>query len=129
MLQRAALAHQEQPPACPLALGALLKLGQPDRRRELAPGELGQHPGVDLVGLARQRREALDPLRVGDLDLPPQALELIVHKASAVHRLDRRADRLAIDVYAIHQAAQPVGIRRHNTTPRSSREPSSQSKS
>jgi hypothetical protein len=32
--------------------------------------ELGKHPGVDPVGLAGRRCEALQLLRIRDLDLP-----------------------------------------------------------
>jgi hypothetical protein len=72
------------------------RIGQPDRRHQVAARELGQHPGVDPVGLARQRRQSLRLLRVGDLDLPAGELEPVVHEAGAVHRLDRGADRCAV---------------------------------
>jgi hypothetical protein len=93
VLQRAALADQEQPKAGPLTLGAQLEGRQPDRRHEIDARQLGQHPRVDAVGLARQRPQALDLLRVGDLDLPTTALQRVVHEPRAVHRLDRRLDR------------------------------------
>jgi hypothetical protein len=89
-----------------------LRVGQPDRRHEVAAGELGQHPGVDPVGLTGKRRQALHLLRVGDLDPPAVQLEPIVHEASAVHRLDRGADRLAVASEPLAQVLQPVSIRR-----------------
>jgi hypothetical protein len=107
--------HQVQAPARPLALGAHQRVGQPDRRHQLAAGELGQHPSVDPVGLAGQRCEALDLLRIRDLDLPARQLEPIVHEPRAVHRLDRRADRLAMPIESSRQAEQAVGIRRCGT--------------
>jgi len=53
-----------------LALLADAGVGQPDRRHQIPLAERRQDPGVDLVGLAGQRREALDLLSVGDLDRP-----------------------------------------------------------
>jgi hypothetical protein len=41
-------------------------------------GQLGQHPGVDLVGLAGQRGQAFDLLYVCDLDLPARQLQLVI---------------------------------------------------
>ena len=55
-LQAGALAHQVQAKAGPLALGSHRRVGQPDRRHQIAPAQLGQHVGVDAVGLAGQRR-------------------------------------------------------------------------
>jgi hypothetical protein len=54
-------------------------------------------------------------LRVRDLDLPAGQLEPIVHEAGAVHRLDRRADRLAMPIESSRQVEQAVGIRRRGT--------------
>ena len=70
LLQARAVTDEVQPPACPLALGTDAWVGQPDRRHQVAARELGQHPGVDAVGLAGQWRQPLHLLRVGDLDLP-----------------------------------------------------------
>jgi hypothetical protein len=74
VLQRRAVPHQVQPPAGPLPLAAHRRIGQPDRRHQIPPRQLGQHPGVDLVGLAGQRRESLDLDRVGDLHRPAAQL-------------------------------------------------------
>jgi len=82
LLQARAVTHQMQPPACPFALGTHLRVGQPDRRHQVAAGELGEDPGVDPVGLAGQRCEPFHLLRVGDLDLPARKLEPIVHNAA-----------------------------------------------
>jgi hypothetical protein len=70
LLQAGAVADEVEAPARPLALGALGRVRQPDRRHRIAAAELGQHPGIDAVGLAGQRRQSLHLLRIGDLDLP-----------------------------------------------------------
>jgi hypothetical protein len=57
LLQARAVADEVEPPARSLALGAHSRVGQSDRRHQIAAGELGQHPGVDPVGLAGERRE------------------------------------------------------------------------
>jgi hypothetical protein len=88
LLEAGAMADEVESPAGALPLGAHSRVGQPDRRHQVAPCELGQDPGVDPVGLAGQRRQALHLLRVGDLDLPAGQLEPVVHEAGAVHRLD-----------------------------------------
>src|SRR5436309_8061 len=104
-----AVAHQVQAKARELALATHLRVGQPDRRHEITKRQLGQHARVDLVGLARQRRESLDALGVGDEHVPALRLERVVDKPSAVHRLDDRthpARVLRRDTLA--QAAQAV---------------------
>jgi hypothetical protein len=45
----------------------------------------------------------------------PGQLEPVVHEARAVHRLDRRADRLAMPLESSRQPEQTVGIRRRGT--------------
>jgi hypothetical protein len=54
-------------------------------------------------------------LRVGDLDLPARELEPIVHEPGAVHRLDRRADRLTVSSETFAQSIEAVCIRRRST--------------
>ena len=103
LLQARAVTDEMQPPARAFALGTHQRVGQPDRRHQVAAGELGQHPSVDPVGLAGERRQSLHLLRVRDLDLPAGELEPIVHEARAVHRLDRRADRLAMPIESSRQ--------------------------
>ena len=83
-----------------------------DRRHQITPGQLGQHPGVDLVGLARQRREPLDLLRIGDQHLPTVLFQRVVHEPSAGHRLDHRPHRLSSQT--LSEMAQAVGIRRRS---------------
>jgi plasmid stabilization system protein ParE len=94
VLQARAVVDEVQAEAGTLALGPHRGVGHPDGRDELATGELGQYPGVDLVGLASKRRESLHLRRVRDLDLPAVKLELVVDEAGAGHRLDRRLQRL-----------------------------------
>ncbi len=105
-----AVTNEVEPKARPLALGADGGVGQPDRRYEVAPGELGEHAGVDLVGLAGERCEPLDLLGVGDRDLPARELELVVDEARPVHRLDRRAHRSLVAGEPARERAQTVGI-------------------
>ena len=111
VLQSRPVADQMQPQAGPLTLSAPSGRGQPDRRHQIAARQLGEHPRVDPVGLARKRRQALDLLRVGDLDLPAAALERVVHKPGAVHRLDRRPHRPETQLDDPREPAQPIRIR------------------
>jgi hypothetical protein len=115
LLQARAVTDEVQAPARALPLGAYQGIWQPDRRHQLTTGELGQHPRVDPVGLAGQRGQSLHLLRVRDLNLPAGQLEPVVHEARAVHRLDRRADRLAVASETLAQATQTVGVRRRRT--------------
>jgi hypothetical protein len=71
----------------------------------------GEHLGVDLVGLGCEWGEALDLDRVGHLDVPAPALELIVDEASAVHRLDHTGDRLAVPGHERCECPQSIGVR------------------
>ena len=121
VLQRRAMADQMQPVAGELALAADRRVGQPDRRHEVAPGQLGQHARVDLVGLASQRRQPLDLLRVGDQHLPAELFERVVHEPRAGHRLDHRPHRLPSQ--ALGEMAQPVGVRRRGRLRRPARRP------
>jgi hypothetical protein len=115
LLQAGAMTHEVEAPARTLALGADERVGQPDRWYQIPPRKLGQHPGVDPVGLAGQRREPLHLLRIGDLDLPTRELEPVVHEAGAVHRLDRGADRSAVTREPLTQSTQTIGVRRRRT--------------
>jgi hypothetical protein len=90
VLQGRPVAHEMEPEAGPLPLGADLRVREPYRRHEIAPGELGEDPRVDLVGLAGQRCESLHLLRVGDLDVPSHELGAVVDKARAFHRPPKR---------------------------------------
>jgi hypothetical protein len=113
LFQARAATNEVQTPAS--AFGAYQRIGQRDRRHQLTAWELGQHPGVDPVGLAGQRRQSLHLLRIGDLDLPTRELEPIVHEPRPVHRLNCRADRLAVTCETLAQATQTVGIRWRRT--------------
>ena len=106
---------QVQPEAGQLALLSDAGIGQPDRRHQVATAELGQHPGVDPVGLAGERGQPFHLQRVGDLDLPASQLELIMDKAGTVHRLDRRPHRLVVPGKPLRQRAQPIRVRRRRT--------------
>jgi hypothetical protein len=66
---------------------------------------------VDLVGLARQGRQALDLVRIGEQHLPAQLLERVVHEPRPALRLDHRPHRLAVPTHPPDQAAQPIRIR------------------
>jgi hypothetical protein len=54
-------------------------------------------------------------LRVRDLDLPAGELEPVVHETRTVHRLDRRADRLAMPLESSRQTTKTVGVGRCGT--------------
>jgi hypothetical protein len=90
VLQRASVLDEVQPETRSLALGAHPRAGQPHLRHEAAPGELGQHPAVDPVGLAGKRRQPTRLDGIGDPHVPAAQLELVVHEAGAAHRLDHR---------------------------------------
>jgi hypothetical protein len=110
-LEDRAVLDEVQPP--PRALTLLAELGrrQPDRRHQIAERQLREHARVDPVGLARQRRQPLDPLRIGDQHLPPVADQLVVHEPRAVHRLNHPAHRLVIHRDPPAQPVQAVAVR------------------
>ena len=54
----------------PLAQGPVLERGHPELGDQVTTAELGQHPGVDLVGLAGERGDVPHLAGVGDLHLP-----------------------------------------------------------
>jgi hypothetical protein len=95
VLERDPVTDKMQPPPSSLPLRPHRRGRQPDRRDQIAAGKLSQHPRVDPVGLAGQWGQALDRLPVGDPDLPPGQLQLVMHEPRAIHRLDRRDHRLA----------------------------------
>jgi hypothetical protein len=103
---------QMQPPPRALPLSPQLRDGQPDRRHQIAKRQLREHPRIDLVGLARQRRQPLDLLRVANQHLPPVLDELVVHEPRPVHRLDHPPHRLVIDSDPARQPVQAVAVRR-----------------
>ena len=111
VLERRPVAHEVEPEPRALALCPDGRVGQPDRRHEVATPELGEDPGVDLVGLGGQGCEALDLHRVGDLDVPARELELVVDEAGPVHRLDDRAHLLAVAGDPGDELAEPEHLR------------------
>ncbi|MGH2716629.1 MAG: hypothetical protein ACRDM7_22635 [Thermoleophilaceae bacterium] len=112
VLEHRAVLHQMQTKVRQLALLADPRVGQPDRRHQVAVAQDRQHPRVDLVGLAGQGSQALDLLGVGDLDLPALLLKRVVDQPGAGHRLDHRADRLTVDlVDPTGQPPQRVAVR------------------
>jgi hypothetical protein len=113
VLERRAVLDEVQPKAGELALGADLGVGQPDRRHRVAVGEHRQDQRVDPVGLAGQRRHALDPVGGGDLDRPALLLEGVVDEPGAGHRLDDGADGLSVDLLdPAREGSQRVGVGR-----------------
>jgi hypothetical protein len=72
--------------------------------------ELGQNPGIDLVGLAGQRRQPPHLRRVSDEDLPAIPLELVAHETGAVHRLDRRQHRQLVHPDPTREASDRVRV-------------------
>jgi hypothetical protein len=115
LLQARAVTNEMEPEAGPFALGADLWVGQPDRRHEIAARQLCEQPGVDPVGLAGQRRQPFHLDRVGDCNVPTGLLELVVDKAGAIHRLDRRPHRLGETSDASGKAAKTVSVGRRGT--------------
>ena len=111
VLQRRAVLDEMQAPPGDLPLAAQLQRGQPDHRHQVPERQLGQNAGVDLVGLARQRREPLDLLGVGDQHLPAMRDQLVVDEPGAVHRLDHGAHRLPVHGDPASEPVQAVAIR------------------
>jgi hypothetical protein len=70
----------------------------------------GQHPGVDLVGLAGQGRQSLHLLGVGDVDVPAVQLQGVVDETGSGHRLDDGVDRSTVGGKAPDQALEAVGV-------------------
>jgi hypothetical protein len=112
VLQGRAVLDQVQPPPAALAVLAQLRGRQPDRRHQIPERQLRQHPRIDLIRLARQRRQPLDPLRVGDQHLPTVRDQLVVHEPGAVHRLDHPAHRLVVHRDPTGEPVQAVAVRR-----------------
>jgi hypothetical protein len=100
-----------EPEAGPLAGAPDVGIGQPGRGHELQATELGQHSRVDLVGLGRQRGEALGLGGIGDLHLPAGSFQDVVDEPSTVHRLDRRRDRLAMARQPRREQAEGIVVR------------------
>jgi hypothetical protein len=115
VLERGLVLHEVQPEAGELTLLADARIGQPDCRHKVAVAEHRKNLRVDLVGLACQRRETLDLLRVGDLDRPAPLLKGVIGEAGVGHRLDHGADRLSVGLLDPgSEASQRVAIGRPN---------------
>jgi len=110
--QGGAVTHEVEAEAGPLACLAHPGAGQPDRRHQVAARELGEHVGVDAVGLGGQRGQTLDLLRIGEVDAPAAAFQFVVDEARPVHRLEGGVDRLAAAGEPIGETAEPVAVRR-----------------
>jgi hypothetical protein len=113
VLERRLVLDQVEAKAGELAFFPDPRVREPDRRHQLPVREDGEDLRVDLVGLAGEWSEALHLLRVGDLDVPALGLERVVDEPGAGHRLDHRADRLAVGLLdSAGEAPQCVGVRR-----------------
>ena len=105
------MVDEVEPEAGSLALRPDVWGRQPDLGHEVTAGELGQDPGVDLVGLRGERGVALDLGRIRDRNIPASELEGVVDEARPGHRLDRRAHLLTVAQDAGGQRPQCVGVR------------------
>src|SRR4051794_35430005 len=94
---------------------SLLELAVGERRHvhprdEIAARQLGQHLGVELVGLGRQRPDRLRLARVGDLHRPASGRQLVADPRGAAHHLQARDD-LRAQAPDEHRQAIRVGRR------------------
>jgi hypothetical protein len=112
VLEHRAVLDEVHPKARQLALTTHPWVGQPDLRHQIAMREQREHARVDPVGLARQRRQALDLRRVGDQDVPAHRFEAVVHEPRPSHRLDHRTDGELIAADPARQPHQAIAIRR-----------------
>src|SRR3954449_2314781 len=110
VLQRATVLDQVQPEARQLACRARLGIRQPDRWNEVELRQARQYLRVDLVGLAGERRESLDLVGVGDLDLPAVVCQDVANEAGSGHRLDDGGDRLFVNSDLRDQVSKTVGV-------------------
>ena len=93
MLEHRAVLDQMHPKASLLALAPDAWIGQPDLGHQVAMREHCEHARVDLVGLARQWRQAFDLGRIGDQHVPAERFEAVVREPRTGHRLDHRPHR------------------------------------
>jgi hypothetical protein len=103
-------AHEVHPAGQPLVQLPLLERGNPDRRDEIPPGQLRQHPRVNLVRLRGQRRNRPHLAAVRHLHPPAAGLEPVTHPSRAAHHLQAGVH---IRSEPRHQLHQPVDVRRH----------------
>jgi hypothetical protein len=112
MLEHRSVLDQVHPKASLLALAAHPRVGQPDLGHQVAMREHCEHARVDLVGLARQRRQPLDLRRVGDQHIPPELFQAVMHEPRTGHRLDHRPHRPLVTPDPARQTTQTVAIGR-----------------
>jgi hypothetical protein len=112
VLEHRAVLDQMHPKARLLTLAPDPRVGQPDLRHQVTLRQHGQHPRVDLVGLAGQRRQALDLGRAGDQHVPAELLKPVMHEPRAGHRLDHATHRQPVAPDPTRQPAQTVGVGR-----------------
>jgi len=76
------------------------------------PGELREHPSVELVGLAGQRGEALGLLCVGDLDVPAVQLQVSwTNRAPFIDSITAWTGPPS-NLHLLDKVPQPVRVRR-----------------
>jgi hypothetical protein len=115
VLGRGPEADEVEPALQPLTQRALLQRRDPERRHELAPAELGEHAGVDLVGLASERGDALDLARVCHLDLPARLGEPVANPDRPAHHLQASAH---LGPHPITSRASPSSSAGTNPSPK-----------
>jgi hypothetical protein len=99
-------AHPDQvhPAAQPLTQRAVIERWDPQLGHQIAPAQLGQHTRVDLVALARQRRDVTNLAGMRDLHPPARRREPVAHPDRAAHHLHAR---LHLRAERQHQLGQP----------------------
>jgi hypothetical protein len=103
---------QVHPASKPLAQLAVCQGEHPQRGDQIAAAELGQHAGVDLVGLAGQRGDIADLARVGDLHLPSRRGERVAHPDRAAHHLHHGPN---VQTKYQHKPREAVLVGRHRS--------------
>ena len=98
VLERRLVMDQVHAKASELAHFPHPRIREPDRRHQVALGRGSREPASRSCLSLRPRGEALDPLGIGDLDVPAAGLERVVDEPGAGHRLDDRVDGLGMDL-------------------------------
>jgi hypothetical protein len=101
-----------RPPTEPLAQLAVRQRRHPQLGHQLTAAQLGEYARVDLVGLARQRRDVADLARVRDLHLPTRAHKRVADPDRAAHHLH---DRAHLGAALDHEPRQTVLVGGHRT--------------
>ena len=84
VLQHHPVPDQVEAEPGPFSLAPDRGVREPDGGHQIAPGELGQHPGADFVRLGGQGGEAFRLLGVGDVHVPTVELQGVVNEAAPV---------------------------------------------